>query len=45
MNTTDEKKIWKYQDGRLYFTKQAERKVLFVLTVAMMISGIMVKLF
>ena len=45
MDTTGKKQIWKYQDGRLYFTKQAERKVLFVLTIVMMISGIMVKLF
>jgi hypothetical protein len=44
MNATGEKKIWKYQDGRLYFTKQAERKVLFILTVVMMFFGIIVKL-
>lgn len=36
-------KIWKYQDGRIYFTTGAERKVMFILTVAMLIAGIMVK--
>ena len=34
----------RYRDGRIYFTARAERKVLFILTVAMLIAGMMVKL-
>ena len=33
-----------FKDGRLHFSKQAERKVFFFMTIAMLLAGIGVKL-
>ena len=33
----------KYEDGRIYFTKQTERKIFFALTVFMLVMGIFYK--
>lgn len=32
-----------YQDGRFYFTKQAERSFFFILTIIMLIAGVLYK--
>lgn len=37
-------KIWYYKDGKLYFDRDAERSVFFILTLAMLLSGILLKL-
>ncbi len=44
MKSSEDKKAWIYRDGRFYFTSRAERKVLFILTIAMLICGLMVKI-
>lgn len=40
----DSRKWFVYQDGRFYFTRLAERKFYFILTVAMLLAGILYKL-
>ena len=40
----DTKKLFIYEDGRLYFSKQTERSLFFVLTLGMLASGVLVKL-
>lgn len=32
-----------YQDGRLYFSKETERKFYFILTMIMLVAGILYK--
>ncbi len=38
------KKRLRYKDGRLYFTKDAERSFYFVLTLIMLVAGILYKI-
>jgi hypothetical protein len=33
-----------FRDGKLYFTKQTERRVLFFMTLVMLVSGAVMKL-
>jgi len=37
-------KIWYYKDGKLFFNKEKERSVYFILTLVMLFSGILFKL-
>ncbi len=38
------KKKWlHYENGRTYFTRESERKLFFILTVFMLVSGILMK--
>lgn len=41
---THSKKLFTYENGRLYFSKQTERNLFFVLTLGMLASGVLVKL-
>lgn len=38
------KKSLIYQDGRFYFTKEAERTFYFILTLSMLVGGVVYKL-
>jgi hypothetical protein len=42
--TEPAKKILLYQDGRFYFTKEAERTFYFILTLSMLAGGVVYKL-
>ncbi len=35
---------FKVENGKIYFTRAAERKIFFVLTIAMLTAGVMIKL-
>jgi len=37
------KKLLIHENGKIYFSKEAERKFYFALTIAMLLSGIFVK--
>ncbi|MDY6825308.1 MAG: hypothetical protein SWH68_16170 [Thermodesulfobacteriota bacterium] len=41
--TTETKPFFRHKDGRLYFTKQLEQKVLFLCTVALLLWGALLK--
>lgn len=34
----------KFENGRVYFSKQTERKILFAFTLIMLLAGVMVKI-
>jgi len=38
------KKIFYYKDGKLYFNREAERMIYFILMLGMAFSGILIKL-
>ena len=38
------KKSLIYQDGRFYFTKEVERTFYFILTISMLVSGVVYKI-
>ncbi|WP_167320855.1 hypothetical protein [Desulfosudis oleivorans] len=38
------RKTFVYENGRLYFSKQTERNLFFVLTLGMLAGGVLVKL-
>ena len=38
-----QKKWLHYENGRTYFTRESERKLFFILTVFMLVSGILMK--
>ncbi len=40
---TEKPKPFVYENGRLYFTKQGERTVFFIMTIIMLILGILYK--
>lgn len=40
----DKKKICYYKDGKIFFNKDKERFVFFILTLVMLFSGILIKL-
>jgi hypothetical protein len=42
-NNKGQKKTLCYQNGRLYFTKQAERSFYFILTLVMLVAGVLYK--
>jgi hypothetical protein len=39
----DPEKDYQFEEGTLFFTRKAERKFFFLLTVIMLLSGILVK--
>lgn len=42
-NITQREKSFFHKNGRIYFSKDTERKVFFVLTIIMLVSGIFAK--
>lgn len=42
-NVCDKKKVMLYADGKIFFTKETERKFYFVLTLIMLLYGILSK--
>jgi hypothetical protein len=40
----EKKKMFYYKDGKLYFNREAERMVYFILMLVMACSGILIKL-
>lgn len=43
-NEIDKKKFIYYKDGKIFFNKEKERLVYFILTLVMLFSGILFKL-
>jgi len=37
-------RAFRMQDGRLYFTREAERRIFFVLTLLMLAAGVMIRM-
>lgn len=44
IQNSDLKKKPMFRDGKLYFTKETERRILFVMTLIMLASGAVMKL-
>jgi len=42
-NISEERKALAYDNGKIYFSRETERKFYFVLTIIMLISGIIFK--
>lgn len=46
MHSKTDKRKWKsvkFEDGKIYFTRTAERRVFFVLTLLMLAAGFMIR--
>jgi hypothetical protein len=37
-------RTFRMQDGKLYFTREAERRIFFVLTLLMLAAGVMIRM-
>lgn len=42
-NKTEQKKILRHEKGKIYFSKETERKIFFFLTLLMLLCGILAK--
>lgn len=42
-NRTEQKKILLHDKGKIYFSKETERKIFFFLTLIMLLTGVLVK--
>ena len=36
-------RVFRMEDGKLYFTREAERRIFFVLTLLMLAAGVMIR--
>ncbi|UCE54440.1 MAG: hypothetical protein JSV31_03070 [Desulfobacterales bacterium] len=43
-NLAEHRRVLKYENGKVYFSAKAERKLFFVLTLAMLLYGALAKL-
>lgn len=43
-NVSQNRKTFLYKNGKIYFSKKTERKLFFILTLIMLLSGIISKL-
>jgi hypothetical protein len=42
--STQKKNLWRFENGKIYFSRSAEQRFFFALTVIMLLAGILYKL-